>query len=268
MGMGDFLAQFSGALAAGLLVSTTCAFLGVFVLLKRVVFIGIALTEVAVCGMAAALLLGLPPAAGSIALTLGCVGLLARPFGKERLPRDAVLGFVFVLATSGAVLLVSHSGFGLMDVKALLYGDLILVSARDSLLLWLALPPVLAGGVVFLRPVLNTFLDREAAMVLGIRASRWESLFFLALGLTVAVASWSAGPGLVFCYLVVPPAAGLLLSRRLPIVLLSAAFFAAAATLLGLGISFRFDLPTNQTICVVACAGLVLLSPLRALLRG
>ncbi len=248
----DLFRQFPEAVLAGLLIAATCGLLGVFVILKRVVFIGITLSETAVCGMALAFLLHVQPVAGAMALTLGGVALLACPFEGSRLPRDTVLGLLFLLATAGAILLVSHSGFGLMEIKALLYGDLILASRADLFVLAAVLIPVALSQLLFLRPVLNTFLDRDAATVMGLRVRRWETLFFVGLGLTISVASKVAGSGLVFCYLIAPPAAALLCTRRLGVALVLAVAFGMAVTLAGMSVSFRFDLPTNQTVIALA----------------
>ena len=260
------VATFPDAIAAGLLVGVACALLGVFVILKRVVFIGIALSEIAACGIAGALLAGLPPLLGAILLTLGAVALLAGPFESRRIPRDALLGILFVAAACLSVLLVAGSGMGLAEVKALLYGDLILASRGDLLLLGAILVPAIVVLLAFLRPMLYAFLDREAATVLRVRPARLELLFFLLLGLVVATASKTAGSLLVFCYLIVPPAAALLLTKRLGLVLVLAAALAALATLLGIAVSFLADWPTNPTICAAACA-LLLPALLQALWR-
>ena len=260
--------SFPYALAAGLLVAVTCAVVGVFVILKRVVFIGIALSEMAACGIAGALAAGLPPLPGALILTLGAVAVLAAPLENRRMPRDALLGVLFVAASSLSVLLVSRSGLGLHEVKALLYGDLILTSREDFRVLCAILVPALAGLLVFLRPMTYAFLDRDAAVVLRVRPVRWEMVFFLLLGLVVATASKVAGALLVFCYLVVPTSAALLVSRRLGRVLFLAATFAVLSTLLGLGVSFAADLPTNQTICVSACALLFLVLPMGLWMRN
>ncbi len=254
--------SFPYAVLAGLLIGVACALLGVFVILKRVVFIGIALSEMAACGVAMALLLGVPPFVGAVTLTLLTVCLLAIPFESRRVPRDAILGVLFVAASSLSVLLVSGSGHGLQEVKALLYGDLILTSRADFLVVFGVMLPAAACLLLFLRPTLYAFLDRESATVLRVRPGRWELLFFLLLGMVVAAASKVAGAVLVFCYLIVPSTAALLLARRLNRVLLLAAAFAVLITLLGLGISFAADLPTNETICATACALLLLILPL------
>ncbi|MBT3198617.1 MAG: metal ABC transporter permease [Phycisphaerales bacterium] len=258
--------MFPEAVIAGAAIGSVCAMLGVFVILKRVVFIGIALSEVAACGIAAAIMCHIHPFLGATTLTLATVIVLSYPFENNRLPRDAVLGVVFVLASAASILIVAHSGFGLQDVKALLYGDLILASDADlSLILWIFIP-VGVYLLTFLRPTLYTFLDRETARVLGLRVVLWELLYFFALGLAVSAASKVAGSLLVFCYLVVAPSTALLLSRKLWLVMIISTIAAVAATMGGLYVSFSRDLPTNQTIAATACVvlgGAVAISAIR-----
>ncbi|NQT20241.1 MAG: metal ABC transporter permease [Planctomycetes bacterium] len=246
--------MFPAAIAAGFVISSVCALLGVFVILKRVVFIGITLSEAAACGIAAAMVYNFHPYVGACALTLLAVGVLAYPFETNRLPRDAVLGVIFVLTSGLSILLVAKSGFGLHEVKALLYGDLILTTDRDLTIVLATLLPVAVYLLAFLRPTVYTFLDREAARVLGLRVVLWELLYFFALGLAVSAASKVAGALLVFCYLVVAPSAALLLSRRLGLVMLLAVAAAVLSTGIGMYWSFAHDLPTNQSIAVISCA--------------
>ena len=252
-GFVNLLRTFPDAVLAGIVIATACSLLGVFVILKRVVFIGITLSEVAACGIAAALVCGVHPFVGASVFALVAVAVLAQPFELKRLPRDALLGVLFVLAASTSILLVSQSGFGLHEVKALLYGDLILTSRRDLVIILSTLLPAVAYLLLFLRPTLFTFLDRDAATALRMRVRVWELLYFVALGLAVSAASKVAGALLVFCYLVVTPAAALLLSKRLWLVMALAAGIAVGCTLVGMMLSFSRDLPTNQTIAVTAC---------------
>ncbi|MBL7133774.1 MAG: metal ABC transporter permease [Phycisphaerae bacterium] len=244
---------FPDAVIAGVVIAAVCAVLGVFVILKRVVFIGIALSEVAACGIAAAMIYDVHPFLGAAVLTLATVVVLSCPFEGNRLPRDAILGIIFVLASATSILLVAKSGFGLEEVKALLYGDLILTSEKDLRIILTTFVPVGLYLLAFIRPTLYTFLDREAARVLGVRVALWELLYFFSLGLAVSAASKVAGALLVFCYLVVSPSTALLLSRRLGVVVVVAALAAIATTAVGLYVSFTQDLPTNQTIATVAC---------------
>jgi ABC-type Mn2+/Zn2+ transport system permease subunit len=152
-----------------------------------------------------------------------------------------------------------------MEVKSLLYGDLILASPADAALIAAVLVP---AGLVFLavlRPTLNAFLDREAARVLGGRPALWETLFFVILGLVVSASARVAGALLVFCCLVVTPATALLLARRFGLVLAAAALCGMGVTLAGLLLSLRYDLPTNQVICAAACVLFAVVAAGRAL---
>jgi len=247
------LEHFPDAVLAGTLIAAVCAFLGVFVILKRVVFIGIALSETAAAGIATAMIFHFQPFLGAALFALVTVTVLAYPFETDRIPRDAILGVIFVLASGMSILIVANSGFGLNEVRALLYGGLILTTRRDLYTILCALLPVLAYLLLFLRPTLYTFLDREAAKVLGVRVALWELLYFYALGLAVSASSKVAGALLVFCYLVVAPSTALLLSRRLWAVILIAISASVLATHTGLVYSAYSDLPTNHVVAVSAC---------------
>ena len=203
--------------------------------------------------MAAAFLLGIPPFAGSLALVLGAVSLLAMPFENQRIPRDSLMGVLFIAASALTILLVSKSGPGLMEINAVLYGDLILASKKELFVLFAVLTPALLLFLAFLRPMLYSFLDREAAKVLGIKTWVWESLYFLMLGVVISATSQVAGALLIFCYLVVCPATALVLSKRIKVVMAISPAVGMVATFLGMVVSFNQDLPTNQTICIICC---------------
>ena len=249
---------FPYAIVGGILISAVCAILGVFVVLKRVVFIGIALSQVAAAGIAVAFMLHWPPIIGAGLLTFIAVTLLAGPYEFQRIPRDGVLGMVFVTASALSILIVSKSGFGLEEIRALLYGDLILTSRYDLITILVTVVPVAVLLLLFLRPILLTFVDREQARVLGIRAVFWELFFFYLLGIAISGASRIGGAMLVFCYLTAPPMTGMLLSRRLWWVMIIAVVVAVVSTLIGLYFSYRWDFPTNQSITVVTAGFLII----------
>jgi zinc transport system permease protein len=249
----EFCLQFPEAVACGLIMSVTCGVFGVFVLLRRMVFISIALSECAACGIAAASLWHISPLWGAAVSCLVAVLFLAIDWENARIPRDAVLGTVFAAAAAGSVLIVAKSGFGLMEVKALLYGDLILATWRDAAVLLGIHLPLLALCLLLLKPILYTFIDRNAAQVLGIPVRCVEYAFFLALGLVVSAAGQTGGAILIFSYLVVVPTAALGVSRRLAVVLALSTLLGLAATMAGFTWSYQHDLPGNQCIIMAAC---------------
>ncbi len=256
---------FPVAVFCGCLLATTCGSFGVFVLMRRLGFISIALSECSACGIAAASLCGFSPLTGATTMTLLAVCALSTDWEKLRIPRDAILGAVFVFASALSVLLVSRSGMGLLEVKALLYGDLLLASAQDFMQIAMIHIPLLACLLLFLRSLLFTFMDNAGAKVAGIPVRVLELAFFVALGMLISSAAKTAGSLLVFCYLVVPPATGLLLSRRLWAVMLLTVLCGVASTLIGLTASYHWDLAGNQCIIIAACALLVVLPCIKIL---
>ena len=249
---------YGGALPAAFLMAGTFSVFGIFVVLKRMVFIGVTLSEVAAFGVAFALVHELPPFAGAALFCLLVVAILAYPYELTRLPRDTILGAIFIFASGMSIILVAHSGFGLEKVKAILYGNLLFASNTDLLTICAVMLPALLTMWMFYRPILYSFLDRESAITLGISAWRYELLFFVFLGLTVAAASRIAGVMLVFCYLVVPAATALLMARHLLQGMLLAVLTASFATIMGIATSYQADLPPNQLIAVISCTFLLL----------
>ncbi len=249
---------FPWSLAVGVLTAALCAALGVYVILKRIVFIGAALSEAAALGIAAGMVFGFPAFAGASLLTMAVALGVSRPYERGRLPRDAVLGVLFVTAGAIAILLVSKAGLGLEEVKALLYGDLILSRPDDLLIGLVILVPAAGLLLLFRRPILYTFMDRETAQVLGLRVALWETLYFTVLALVVAASARVAGAMLVFAYLVIAPAAALLLSRQMRRVVGLAVAMAVAFTLIGMYGALAWDVPANQLIVALLAAGLLL----------
>jgi zinc transport system permease protein len=263
-----FARLFPEAVFCGTVMAAVCSAFGVFVVLKRIVFISIALSEAATCGLALALVFQFSPLAGSALATAAAVISLAFPGRRQRLPQDVVLGTVFLLASSASVLLVAQNGFGLEAIKAMLYGDLIVSGVRDRWVLLLTGLPPLAALLLFLRPILYAFLDREGAQVMGVRCWFWEGLFFFLLGLVVSGASKSGGALLVFCLLVVTPATALLLARRLWAAIITAMALGVITTWAGLLAAYRIDLPANPTVIGLACLLLILVSGIRNMFEG
>lgn len=250
--------NFPYALLCGCVVALSCSFLGIFVLLKRMTFISVALSECSACGIALASVIGFSPMLGSILLCLLAVNLLALDWERKPIPQDAVLGGVFVGASALSVLLVSHSGIGMLEVKALLYGDLLLASDSDLYALVAVHLPILILGLIFLKQLIYVFFDREFSLIMKLPVKITEISFFIVLAVAIATASKSCGALLVFCYLSVIPAIAMLLSKKLGKVVIIGAISGLLATVGGLTLSFHYDLPGNQCIIVLACILLVL----------
>ncbi len=262
----ELIHLFPETLICGTLMAIICSVFGVFVLLKRVVFVSIALSEVATLGLAFSLVFHWPPLLGAMGTTAAGVALLAVPDMRNRIPRDVVLAALFLVASSGSILLVAQHGLGLEEIKAMLYGDLLVCSAMDrSTLLFIGVP-CLVSLLLVLRPLMMVFVDREAAQVMGLRSGMWELFFFALLGIVVSSASKNGGALLVFALLVIVPATALLLARRLWAVMAMAAMMGVVVVWAGSLLAYAFDLPINPSI-IVCSIFLFLLSAVHATVK-
>ncbi len=265
------------AVGVGVVLSIVCASLGVFVILKRVVFIGITLSEVAAAGLAGGFLifhalLGMESVhfdhyetfattGTAIIATTVAVTILAYCGGLVRIPQEAVSGILFVVAGAGSVLLVSYSSFGLEEVKDLLWGNLLVAQGGDLLVGFLVLVPLLIGILLFKSYFLLASVDRDFTKLMGHKPRLWDILFFYTLGVVVAIGSKIGGSLLVFAYLVAPSSAALILCNRINSALIMAGVLAAVSTLAGLYFSIVWDAPASQLVimflgveCVLAGA--------------
>jgi ABC-type Mn2+/Zn2+ transport system permease subunit len=264
------------ALKAALMVALLCSYLGVFVVLKRIVFVGAALAEVASLGAALAFsapviwafdrLVASVPAAHPLehfkplVLALLMMLLAAAFFSQQllgrRAPREAIIGTVFAAAGGLTVLVLSKVPSQDQHAMDVLTGNILGVPGEE--LIELAVAAVAVGVVqaLFYKEFVLVSFDPEVARTLGYRSARWELLWYLTLGVMIAVSIHVAGTLLVFTYLVIPPVTALLVSRRLSTVFFLSVFFGVLATLAGVLISVSpADLPTSPTI--IGCSAAI-----------
>lgn len=263
------------ALVAALVVGLVCSYLGVFVVLKRIVFVGAALSEMASLGAALAftapavwifntLIHAIPilhpldhfrPLVFALATMLVSVVFFSQNLLGRRVPREALIGTAFAGAIGLTLLVLSKVQNQGQHELDMLRGNIIGVPQQEIVELVITAAVIgLIQGLFFKEFVLVAF-DPEVARTLGYRASRWELLWYLTLGVMIAVSIHVAGTVLVFAFLVMPAVSALMLSRRLGVVLLLAVLFGVIATLTGVLLSVSpLDIPTSYAIVGVLTA--------------
>ena len=228
------------ALAAGVLVTATHVPLGMQVLARGIVFIDLAIAQVAGCGVLLADQLGFEAEGIAVqvaALAAALGGALLLTWTEKIWPdvQEAVIGVVFVLAASGSVLLLASNVHGSEHLRDLLVGQILW--AQPHRLAWAAL--VYAGVL---------------ALWFGARERLGRTGFYVLFAVAVTVSVQLVGLYLVFATLIVPPLA----TRRIVRGRLAAAWgLGAAGYALGLVLSTALDLPSGPAI-VWVLAGLAL----------
>jgi ABC-type Mn2+/Zn2+ transport system permease subunit len=237
----------------------------VYVVLRRIVFVGAALAQLSSAGIALGLwLAGLGiavsitshPVALSLVVTLAGALFFGLAGGRARIPADANIGVTYAVAAALGILLIAKAKTGEAH-DIFLQGNILGITRADTIVLLAVSIPVLLVHLVFYKEFLFVSFDRETARTLGYNITFWNLLLYLTLGLVIAFAMQFAGVMLVFNFLVLPAVTGMLLSRRMTGMFAWAIGSALVAALVGFSISVPFDLPSGPAI--IAVSGLLVL---------
>ncbi|NUM82379.1 metal ABC transporter permease [bacterium] len=241
----DFMQR---ALITGLLVGVMCSFLGVYIVLRKIVFVGASLAQISSSGFALGILFGVNPFIAALVLTLIGVWIFAMNLQTKKIPQDSFLALGYIIASAGSILLLSKHPRGDADLMLLLYGNILTITPDHIYILLTAL--ILIGGVHFLfyKEFMFIAFDPEMAETLGYRPQVWNIVFYVTVGILISLAIESAGILLVFGLLVIPPIVAIQLSDNIRHIFAIAVLTSVIAIPAGLFVSFTQDLPSGPTI--------------------
>jgi zinc/manganese transport system permease protein len=241
-------------------------YLGLHVVQRGIIFIDIAMAQMAALGICVAVLFRLEleswtTFAIAFAFTLAGAAIFSVT-GKRtsQIPQEAVIGIAYVVAAAAAVLLLSRAAEGDEEIKNMLVGNILLVTPRE---VWERFVLFTAVGIfhfVFRRNFLLVSFDRDGAYQKGLRVRWWDFFFYAAFGLVVTSFVRIAGVLLVFSYLIVPAVCGINLAQRTATRLLIGWFIALLGGIAGLFFSYWWDLPSGAAIVCTFGALLVVIS--------
>ena len=257
----DAVLLFREALYGALVIALACSVLGVYVVLRRIVFVGAALAQLSSAGIALAMFLsgagiasgltGHPVAMALIVTLAGALFFGAEGGGRGPVPPDATIGVTYAVAAALGIVLIAKASSGEAH-DLFLSGNILAITRADTLVLLAVSVPVLLIHLLFYKEFLFVSFDRETARTLGYRVSGWNLLLYLTLGLVIAFAMQFAGVMLVFNFLVLPAVTGLLVGRGMSGVFAGSVISALLAALIGFTLSVPYDLPTGPAIICVS----------------
>ena len=241
-------------------------YLGLHVVQRGIIFIDIAMAQMASLGICLAVLLHLDLESWTtFGIALGFTLAGAAVFsvtGKRasQIPQEAVIGISYVVAAAAAVLLLSRAAEGDEEIKNMLVGNILLVTPRE---VWERFALFIAVGIlhfVLRKNFLLVSYDRDGAYQKGLRVRWWDFLFYAVFGLVVTSFVRIAGVLLVFSYLIVPAVCGITLAHRIGNRLLIGWVIALIGGIAGLFLSFWWDLPSGAAIVCTFGAILIIIS--------
>jgi zinc/manganese transport system permease protein len=264
--MSDFLLAMGRPFVACMLLSGILVYLGIHVLSRKVIFVDLALAQIAGLGSVCGVLLGwdlhddpLAVKGFSLAFTfLGAAVFTLTRTRDERVPHEALIGISYAVSLGATILASSHLAHGAEEVSELLAGSI----------LWVRWPTIVGTAVVFAaigafhwvfrKQFFRLSLDPERAEREGLSVRLWDFLFYVSLGCAVTNAVSIAGVLLVFSYLVIPSVVGVLFAESIGGRLAVGWTVGTLVSASGVSISYFQDLPSGPTIVVTFGAFLLL----------
>ncbi len=252
------LGFFQRALMAGLLLSLLCGVLSVFVILRRMAFIGVGISHSAFGGVALGFLLGIDPLWSGIAFAVAVALLIEWAQEQGRLEEDAAIGIFFAFAMALGVIFLHLSRTYNVDVFGFLFGNLLAVGPHQLGEICVVSLIVLAAVGFFYKELVFLSFDEEMAWVTGVPVKALRYLFLVLLSLVIIMAIYLVGIILVSALLVIPGAVARNLTRHIVGMLWVSVVAALGATVGGLFLSFGLDWPSGATVVLVLGLGFFL----------
>lgn len=238
------------------------SYLGLHVIKRKVIFVDLALAQIAALGATVGFLFGMDPTSRaafifSMVFTfLGAAVFAITRLRRDRVPQEAIIGLVYALAAAVAILVIDKSPHGAEHIKDLLTGTI----------LWVKWPEIITSAVAYSLVGLFHYLlrhrfiriteDPEGAFKEGTWVRLWDFLFYLSFGFVITFSVRTAGVLLVFVFLVAPAISAVLLTDRWRSQLVIGWGMGTVVTMVALYLSYALDLPSGPT--VVSFYGLVL----------
>ena len=234
------------------LLAICCAYLGVYIILRRTIFFGMGVIQLAALGVAFAFLLGYNPALCATLTTF--MGIIFFIFLKDNnvISGENFIGLIYVAAGAFSLLLINKSALGTEELKEFFYGHILLVNDQQFFTMLATFTIVLAIQLIFFPRILFIAFDRPMAKTLGIKVNVWDAIFYFSLGGVIGVSTKVAGSLLVLGYLIIPATTAIIAHRNLKSIFTFSIIYALLATVIGLYLQHALEFPPAQTIVAVA----------------
>jgi zinc/manganese transport system permease protein len=250
------------------------SYLGIHVIKREIIFVDLALAQIAALGTLIAFLLGIPlHTQASYWFSLALTAIAATVFTLSRsrdarVPQEAIIGLVYAIAAAVAIILIDKAPHGAQHIKDILTGSILWVKWRTVALVGVVYLGVGLFHFAFRSQFLGISEDVEAARARGLNVSLWDFLFYLSFGLVITVSVGSAGVLLVFVFLVAPAVMAVLITDRLLYQLVFGWGLGITATVTGLVVSYLADLSSGPLVIGAYAVALVLVSGIVHIVRA
>ncbi|MFP4638717.1 MAG: metal ABC transporter permease [Spirochaetota bacterium] len=279
--MGEFVAALSNpavpflryALIAGLLASAAFGIVGTYITARRITYLAGAIAHSVLAGIGVSVYLSeahdvawLSPLMGAMvaAIVAGLIIGFVSMYARER--EDTVIGAVWSIGMAVGILFLARTP-GYVDPMSYLFGNILILSGRELILIGALDVVVIAVGVLGYNQFQAVTFDEEFARVRGLKTSVYFIVLILMTALSIVLLTTIVGLIMVIALFTLPAAVGTMMAGRMWQVMLLATLLTMVFTTAGLGLSYRYDLPSGPTIIVFAGAAYLAAVTLKGLGR-
>ena len=239
------------AIAAGILASIACGIIGVYVVVKRIVFISGGIAHASFGGIGLGYYLGINPILGVLPFSIASALSMGWVSKRSRLPEDTAIGILWALGMSIGIILVSLTPGYAPDLMTYLFGNILTVPFSDIVLMLILDAVILVVVYSFYKEFLALCFDEEFATVRGVAAERLYLVLLCLIALTVVVLIRVVGVILVIALLTIPAAMSRQFTSNLKKMMMLSIIFGAVFSSGGIWLSYMFDVPSGATIVLV-----------------
>lgn len=263
--MHDFFVLMWKPFLACLVLAGIHAYLGIHVLERKVVFVDLALAQIAALGAAVGVLFHMDLHGPSVywlslCATIAGAGVLALTRSRKgKIPQEAVIGIVYAVSAAASVLLLSNSPEGDEHIRFMLVGNILLVSWPEIVKMTVLYSVIGLIHWIFRAQFNLISSDPESAYKKGLPVKFWDFIFYFTFGAVVTSSVQIAGVLLVFSLLIVPAVFAVRFSDKFSVRLMLGWLFSLASSIAGLIFSYVLDLPTGAAV-ICAFAGFLVIS--------
>ena len=240
------------ALAASLLAAIACGIVGVYVVVKRIVFISGGISHASFGGIGLGYFLGIEPVLCVIPFGIASALAIGEVSRRTRLSEDVAIGILWAMGMALGIMLIALTPGYAPDLLSYLFGNILMVS-RSTLWVMLALDVVIVTVVYLLyKEFLAITFDEEFATVIGIPAHKLYLVLLCLIALTVVMLIRVVGVILVIALLTIPASVSRRFTNDMRKMMGLSIIFAALFAITGLYLSYLLDLPSGSTIVIVS----------------
>ncbi len=253
----DFM---KNALLAGILVSIACGVVGTYVVVKGISFISGSISHAAYGGIGLGYYLGINPMLGATIFTVLSALGMGIVSHKTKQKEDTIIGMMWAVGMALGIIFIKLSPGYTADLMSYLFGSILTVPVGDLWLMLLLDLIIVLIVLLFYESFKLVAFDEEYAETLGLNTLALNLLLLFLIALTVVVMIRAVGIILVIALLTIPAAIARQLSKRLPLMMVLATLLGIVFAIVGLLLSYLWDLPSGATIILCAAGGFIISS--------